>query len=69
MLARAIWSVRAPTSIVRSSSSGESVLLSWDVIIHTPEEQVLVCQECRVAIPETQISSHLDYFHRSVPAT
>ena len=40
----------------------------WSGLRYIAEERVLVCEDCRVAVPKQQIRSHLDYSHRLVPA-
>ena len=40
----------------------------WNGIFYLTTHQVLLCQQCRVAIPHSLLASHLKHSHRAVPA-
>ncbi len=54
--------------MVRTIAERIITLWLWNAIIHIPEERILVCQECRVAVPAKLLGSHLKNSHRLVPA-
>ena len=63
------WVLHTPASFASSPTiTARSSIQTWDQIAHIPEVHALICRECRVLVPMTLLSRHLQSSHQRVPA-